>query len=367
MYIALRTGGGRGVFEIAGETATGLTSADLLGRELVFDFDAGLRLASGVELDVQGGKHRLRMETAEMQVQRQVAAVLLMPSPRRVNDDGSSPQVLVEKEYVIERINIDFANHLLPGKAFVVPGVIETRNQAHEQVIETQQRLGLVRQVWSKRASLPEPIRTLISQHERLVTSGQQNRQDCEVVVATIRRSMRLLATSGQAEDADPLTALVNHLELSPDTSEQFVADGIPVVEFDLGNLIRVPRRVTRAIVERRGQWSFRQGLLTAYGSRCQVTRFTGKQALEAAHIYPYSEGGEFTNDLRNGLLLRADIHTLFDLGLLKVAPDSLRVRIMGPLVGSSYGTLDGTVLQTGAQLKPSTEALQHKWLESQN
>ena len=38
MYIALRTGGGRGVYEIAGATATGLTSAELLGRELVFDF-----------------------------------------------------------------------------------------------------------------------------------------------------------------------------------------------------------------------------------------------------------------------------------------------------------------------------------------
>src|ERR1700722_13744752 len=41
---------------------------------------------------------------------------------------------------------------------------------------------------------------------------------------------------------------------------------------------------------------------------------------LEAAHITPYM--GASTNSLLNGLLLRADIHTLFNLGLISIDPD---------------------------------------------
>lgn len=42
--------------------------------------------------------------------------------------------------------------------------------------------------------------------------------------------------------------------------------------------------------------------------------------ALEAAHIRPYGDGG--THDVRNGLLLRRDIHSLFDAGYVTVTPD---------------------------------------------
>ena len=95
---------------------------------------------------------------------------------------------------------------------------------------------------------------------------------------------------------------LAGHLELG------VAMEGQPADEaedFDLGHIVGLPRRVQQAIIQRHGQPSFRRGLLTAYGYRCQVTQYAGEPALEAAHIYPYSEGGEYTNDLRNGLLLR--------------------------------------------------------------
>ena len=365
VYIALRTGGGRGVYEIAGETATGLTSADLLGRQLVFDFSPGLQLPSGVALDVQGGKHRLRMVTAYIQIQRQFAAAMMMPSPRRVNNTGWSQQVLTSKEYVIDRINIEFANHLIPNTAFVVPGPIETRNLAHELTINAQQRFAEVRRVWEDRARLPEPLQPLVSRHEQFVTAGCPIGMDCERAVSDIQRVAHHLWPDELQASADAVPILANHLGLEEAELENSSIGIVPVAQFELGNILPVPQRIRRAMVERRGQWSFRQGLLVAYGSKCQVTQYTGEPALEAAHIYPYSKGGEYTNDLRNGLLLRADIHTLFDLGLLKVAPESLQVRVMDPLVNSSYSTLDGTVLQTSPDLQPSNEALEYKWTEN--
>jgi putative restriction endonuclease len=73
------------------------------------------------------------------------------------------------------------------------------------------------------------------------------------------------------------------------------------------------------------GQASFRVLVTEAYQRRCAITGETTLMALEAAHIVPYS--GEGGHEVSNGLLLRADFHRLFDVGLVSVTPD-LRVKI---------------------------------------
>jgi putative restriction endonuclease len=70
----------------------------------------------------------------------------------------------------------------------------------------------------------------------------------------------------------------------------------------------------------RLGQGAFRVLVTDIYGRRCAVTQEKTLPALEAAHIRPYSEGGE--HEARNGLLFRRDIHSLFDLGYVTVTPD---------------------------------------------
>lgn len=70
----------------------------------------------------------------------------------------------------------------------------------------------------------------------------------------------------------------------------------------------------------RLGQGSFRIEVSKAYDWSCAVTEEHSRPVLEAAHIKPYSEEGE--HDVRNGLLLRSDIHRLFDRGYVTVTPD---------------------------------------------
>lgn len=101
--------------------------------------------------------------------------------------------------------------------------------------------------------------------------------------------------------------------------------------------------RVERSILIRRGQPEFRKNLLKEYQHRCAATGCNVEEVLEAAHIEPYCEGG--TNTLTNGLLLRADIHTLFDLGLLGINPDNLRIWIAPSLIGTTYAELAGRSL----------------------
>ncbi|MGQ2911091.1 HNH endonuclease [Aeromicrobium sp.] len=94
-----------------------------------------------------------------------------------------------------------------------------------------------------------------------------------------------------------------------------------------------------RATRIRMGQASFRAALLEAFEGRCAVSGCSVSAVLEAAHVLTYSEGGSY--DLSNGLLLRSDIHLLFDRHLLLVDTSGL-VRIHPDLEGSEYGAFDG-------------------------
>lgn len=68
-----------------------------------------------------------------------------------------------------------------------------------------------------------------------------------------------------------------------------------------------------QAIRIRRGQADFRRKLLKHFGGQCIVSGSRIENLLEAAHIVPHGSGGDYS--LANGVLLRADLHTLFDLG----------------------------------------------------
>jgi len=69
----------------------------------------------------------------------------------------------------------------------------------------------------------------------------------------------------------------------------------------------------------RLGQGSFRVAVTEVYGRACAVTTEHSLPVLEAAHIRPYAEGG--AHAISNGLLLRTDIHRLFDQGYVTVTP----------------------------------------------
>ncbi len=74
-----------------------------------------------------------------------------------------------------------------------------------------------------------------------------------------------------------------------------------------------------RLVPQRLGQRAFQGVVLSAYGYRCAVTGDKIRPVLQAAHIRPLPRGGEHRLD--NGLLLRSDVHTLFDRGYLGVDP----------------------------------------------
>jgi len=86
-------------------------------------------------------------------------------------------------------------------------------------------------------------------------------------------------------------------------------------------------RETRRVWVEQRlGQGTFRSRVTDAYGRRCAVTGERTLPVLEAAHIKPYAQQGP--NRVDNGLLLRSDLHRLFDRGLVTVEPERLTFQV---------------------------------------
>jgi putative restriction endonuclease len=70
----------------------------------------------------------------------------------------------------------------------------------------------------------------------------------------------------------------------------------------------------------RLGQGAFRVGVIEAYDRRCVVTGERTLPALEAAHILPVTNEGN--HEISNGLLLRRDLHALFDQHYVTITPD---------------------------------------------
>jgi len=87
-------------------------------------------------------------------------------------------------------------------------------------------------------------------------------------------------------------------------------------------------------VAQRDGQSNFRGELEAAYEGKCAISGCGVPEVLEAAHILCYR--GVHTNHVQNGILLRADLHCLFDAGLILVAHD-YRILVSNRLAGSEY------------------------------
>jgi putative restriction endonuclease len=155
------------------------------------------------------------------------------------------------------------------------------------------------------------------------------------------------------ATQVDPLTdVLTRDAEAERDQE----TDDVPADDYD------ARQRVQRQITQRRGQADFRAALLRAYGNRCAITRCDAVEALEAAHIQPYR--GPASNVVSNGLPLRSDIHTLYDLDLIAMDPDTYEIALSPRLRGTQYASLAGVRLLEPEQdsQRPNRRVLQSRW-----
>jgi len=136
--------------------------------------------------------------------------------------------------------------------------------------------------------------------------------------------------------------------------------------EFDPQSIKDARNKQNRSIAIRQGQPKFRNTLLKNYKNKCCMTKCDVREALEACHIFPYM--GPQTNDPRNGIILRSDLHSLYDQGLIFI-DKKYKIKLSETLkISESYKYLENKLifLPTLEKDRPSLKAIDYKLKEMQ-
>jgi hypothetical protein len=121
----------------------------------------------------------------------------------------------------------------------------------------------------------------------------------------------------------------------------------IPPFDPSDASTAELKKRIVELRNARQGQPEFRSALMDAYGAKCAVTGSAIKPLLEAAHIIPYADNGKNSCHVQNGILLRTDIHTLFDRQFIAFRPvkGGIEIQISASLRHKEYQQFDGGIL----------------------
>jgi len=160
--------------------------------------------------------------------------------------------------------------------------------------------------------------------------------------------ALKLVVTNSQ--ELDDLISYINAFKLFASLPE--LKANPEIVEFVIDDI------TLRAIKTRRGQPEFRKTLLLTYNGKCCISGCSIESVLEAAHIIPHSI--ETNYKISNGLLLRADIHTLFDLNLIGIDQKGT-VQISVDLTDSEYESYRGVSLKQ-PMLAATKNNLEHRF-----
>jgi len=202
---------------------------------------------------------------------------------------------------------------------------------------------------------------------QRLLDANKLGRRRSNFVVNGARPTIWLQDDRGGQDVADALWSHPGVENLAESSIQNRLADdeaadaeGNDSADFDPTDDDE-RRSIEHTIKERRGRKRFRQALRKRYRDKCVVTGCKVPAILEAAHIASYRR--ESHNRPDNGLLLRADIHTLSDLELLGIEPIEMRIEVDPKLLHDSfYAGLHGQVLNCSQNERPSTKALSERY-----
>lgn len=324
MHVGFRSSGGRGEYELVGRHGE-LSASQLSDWILHWDLpDLGRRVANLKVSPGGSGKARLRrISGTGPQIGRQVAALLLLPPPRRTRDGLSSGiPVTLDGGYRVSKIGIrtDSTFDVASRIAAIKPGYVEVENAADTDILGFDSRWQRIRSIHTKIARLPEPIADAVGIYRAFLHDGTPG----DELLTALQRIISALdeATASNDHHHDILAALESLLGLqSPE------APALPqptLVEHDAPE-VRIRAASEWRAVRSRGHSATRFSRLVraAYDNTCafcglSLPGSSGIQSgVDAAHILPWSEYD--LDVVSNGLCLCKMHHWAFDQAILRV------------------------------------------------
>jgi putative restriction endonuclease len=323
MRITRRTSGGRGEYEISEDSPEGITPWDLMDKEIILELSDDWRIETGIFLSSQGGKRRLRRTERNpsfIQIQRQIAAALMLPAPVRSN---SGIGVEFGGNYAIDHIIIEKAE-IKGDKAILRAKNIILKDINSSPEISVIERVAQINEIWSKSGALPENLGDLILEHQKMVKSGNSIQKSAEDVLE------KLLT---QISEYDPESSIIygNNSDRLPVVQSVIgtqLTEPLTSIDDLSGANIELKRRTVkewRRWVNARGAKAkyFRESVRKAYKSTCLIC---GKSfpptkisvsGVDSAHILPWNQYE--LDEVYNGICLCKLHHWAFDESLLRI------------------------------------------------
>jgi hypothetical protein len=323
LHVAFQRSGGRGEYEVVG-SHSGYTAISLDGWTFNLTWPDGLVRETGLGLEpATSGKPRLRsILDAPFQIGRMIAAMLLLPDPRReYAGTADTLPILTNKGYVLARVGFGSATEFSPLIDLVTidPSFVEVANEGHSASLGVEMRWRRIEAVYARIAELPPAVADAVARHRDFMASGAIITQALTTIVRGVGRA---LAESELQYDAqlDPLPALELLTDLpAPDGPSLPTPDRLgedePEVSARAAHQYRLARM--RGLEARKFSLAVRQ----AYGHRCAFcgSVFGGipgvLPGVDAAHILAWSKHD--LDVLPNGISLCKLHHWAFDAAVL--------------------------------------------------
>lgn len=329
MRIALRTGGGRGDYELAGSQGN-IHVSKLFGRPMYYELTPDLVIPARAEAVSDNGKPRIRLQDTLTTTHfwLLLAGILLLPKPIRDFKKTKGKILIQAGNYSIASIKID-VGAIDESRVIIRPTDLLLANSSGlERSIGFVERMARITALWEAVDVLTSPLAKLIQHHRDLVLAIDP---DFKAIVKSAKTISSLLKTS-----VDPLPLLESKFGLialpieagSPDaiaTSTSGEHDTTSQDQATLENLRRWRKVAVRGAAAQR----FRADIKSAYDFRCL---FSGQRlpklactlsaGVDAAHILPWATHG--INTLPNGICLSKLCHWAFDAGVLNFTFDTL-------------------------------------------
>lgn len=332
MRIALRTGGGRGVYELAGRQGK-LLAADLFDRNIFYELTPNIVIPGRAIASRRSGKPRILLDEQQRTTHfyRLLAAVLLLPKPKREFKTTHGVELLKFEAYSMTAIKVDVAD-LSSTRVVLRPTDLLLENADNLQAkVEFAQRMSRIARLWEAASAQSTPLAQAVQNLQQAILAPNPDYKTIEDHAQAISDALQT--------DGDPLPVLEQRLGVGEAQQEpsplsrptQFTHQADFGVEDDASpieaRLERVKQWREMAVRGSAGE-KFRRDVRSTYDFRCLFsgqrlpkTAATESAGVDAAHILPWSTHN--INAVANGLCLNKLCHWAFDAGVVKLFFDS--------------------------------------------
>ena len=328
MRISLRTGSGRGEYELAG-SHDHYSTASLYEKEIILEITPDVRIHTANFVTESQGKRRIRLGDPhqDSHIWAYMMAALLLPKPKRqLSETGTGHVQVVDGHYSIAHIEFDIVS-VDTNSLVIRPTFLNLSNAESDKSLDVPSRMRHVLNLWDRAdQDVSGDIRTtLLKAHQATYYAG-----DARALYTAARIIQRTIDS-----DEDPLGQLMQAYGLR---SEETIGLGIltgPARFFPEENpatLIESAQTFVRnfrlAADRGAGGDRFRREVKQAYNSTCLFTGYylplipgAGASGVDAAHILPWATHN--INAVQNGLCLNKLCHWAFDAGILRLDFDT--------------------------------------------